>query len=123
MEMQYAIFCANVKFPNKPQGAVVLTKPISGITTQNISDIAFPLFVTFINCTLGRHNFEIKISDISGKINTTRDFQFECNRISLSHAECFSVEFPIHNTDLLTFSMILDDIPQNDIKLPIKVEI
>ena len=122
MELQYAMFCADVTFPDKPQGAVVLTKPVSSLTTQNITDVEFPLFLTFISCVTGRHDFKVEVSNFSGDIITTRDFNFSYTRPSLSHAECFLVKFPIHKTDLLTFSMFLDGKQQGNIKLPIKVE-
>ncbi len=121
MELQYAMFCANISFPKEPQGAVTLVKPVSSFTAENITDIQFPLFLTFINCTTGRHNFKIEISNFSMQVIATRDFNFSYTEPFLSRAECFLIKFPIHTTDLLTFSMYLDNKKQTDIKLPIKV--
>ena len=123
MEIQYAMFCTNVQFPQKPQDSVILTAPISNFITQNVSDIEFPLFLTFINSVKGGHKFKIDISNFDGKIIATRNHNFTCDRNSLSHAECVLIKFPIHKTDLLTCSMFLDGKQQGSLKLPIKVEI
>ena len=122
MELQYAMFCANVTIPKEPNGSIILTKPVSNFVTKNISDIEFPLFLTFINSVKGsNHEFKAEIHNFDGEIIATKNHSFKCSRDSLSYAECVLVKFPIHKTDLLTCSMYLDNKKQIDIKLPVKV--
>lgn len=124
MELQYAMFCDRVDFPKEPRGLLLLIKPVVNLAVkQDVSDIEFPLFLTFLNCTIGTHDFRVEVSDFSGEVIATRDFNFTCVESFLSRAECFVVKFPIHKTDLLIFSLYLDGLKQGQIKLPVKVKV
>jgi hypothetical protein len=121
MELQYAIFCENVQFPDKPQGAIVLTKPLSNLIVGGVDELEFPLFVTFVNGASGTHHFKVEVSNGSGEIITTRDFDFNWDRASISRVECFLVRFPIRRSETLTFSLYLNGDKQREIKFPIRV--
>ena len=125
MEIQYAIFCAEVKFPDRPQGAVVLTKPLSAISFKGAktAQMNMPLFATFLNGATGtRHNLDVKVISSSGEILATRDFKFQWRGTAPTQAECFVVSLPyLHTSNILTFSLILDGKEQCKMKVPIKI--
>lgn len=123
MEIQYAIFCEDVKFPDEPQGKIVITHPLSAPTTKNTSavQLKIPLFATFIKGTKGTdYKLDVKVMDSSGNIIIIRDFKFRWLKASRAQAECFVVELPeINKSDTLTFALILDGVEQRILKIPI----
>ena len=125
MEIQYAIFCANVEFPDEPQGAVVLTKPLSAISLKGAKggEMHMPLFTTFINGVAGSgHSLDVKVTKNSGEILSTRDFKFQWRGTAPTQAECFIVKLPcLRSSDLLTFALVLDGKEQCKMKIPIKI--
>ena len=122
MEIQYAIFCAYVDFPENTQNDITLTKPVSDLTTESADDVEIQLFLTFIDCTVGTHDLKVEVTDSSGEIITTGDFNFKDTGSMLSLSRCFLIRFPVRKTDLLTFILYLDGMEQKDIKLPIRIE-
>jgi hypothetical protein len=121
MELQYAIFCANVQFPDNAQGAIVLTRPLSNLIAGRVDEVEFPLFVTFVDGALGTHHLKVEVSNSSGEIITMRGFDFNWDRTSISRTECFLVRFPIRQSETLTFSLYLNGDKQREIKFPVRV--
>ena len=125
MEIQYAIFCEDVKFPDEPQGKIVMTHPISAPIIENTSAVKMkmPLFVTFIKGTKGtKYNLDVKVMSSSGSIIITKNFKFSWLKASRAQSECFIFELPeIHDSDTLVFSLILDGVEQHRLKIPITV--
>jgi len=128
MELQYAIFCADVEVPLNEDTPIkansfILTYPIPHLTVQAGETWRLPLFVTFINCDSGDRKFTIEISDFDGGIIAVRDYRLNFITPAINYFHSVLVEVPIHRTDLLTFKMFLDGIQQETvIKLPVKVE-
>jgi hypothetical protein len=125
MEIQYAIFCEGVQFPDKLEGKIVVTHPISAPTLRKatVVQLNMPLFVTFVNGSAGsNHNLEVIAKGSSGDVIITRVFKFKWLETSVVQAECFIFELPeIHNSDTLTFSFILDGKPQCETKIPFRI--
>jgi hypothetical protein len=123
MEIQYAIFCEDVKFPDEPQGKIVMTQPISArkIKGAGAVQLKMPLFVTFIKGTKGtEYKLTVKVTGSSGNTLITKDFKFGWPKASLARAECFVLELPeINNSDTLIVSLILDEVEQHRLKIPI----
>ena len=123
MEIQYAVFCEDVKFPDEPQGKIVMTQPISAPKMKGARavQLKMPLFVTFIKGTKGtEYKLTVKVTGSSGSTLITRDFKFGWPKASLARAECFVLELPeINNSDTLIFSLILDGLEQHRLKIPI----
>ena len=123
MEIQYAIFCEEVKLPDEPQGKIVMTHPISAPTIKNTSAVQMkmPLFVTFIKGTKGtKYKLDVKVMSSSGSIIITKNFNFSWLKASRAQAECFVLELPeINNSDTLIFSLILDGVEQHRLKIPV----
>ena len=123
MEIQYAIFCEQVKFPDKPRGKFILTQPITSPTFPhaNAVEINMPLFATFINGETGRnYNLKVIVVSSSGEPLNIREFIVTWTGDSTAQADCFTVPLPlIHNSDTLTFTLYLDEIEQGKLRVPI----
>jgi hypothetical protein len=125
VEVQYAIFCGDIRFPTQPKEPVVLVKPLASLEFQGAEVVRMnmPLFVTFLNGDVkSRHNLDVKITSSSGQVLTTRDFKFEWRGNSPVQGERFIVDLPeLHTSDTLTFSLVLDGEQQFKMKVPIKI--
>jgi len=126
MEIQYAMFCAHVQFPQKPGGSVVLTKPIANLTIEGAksAEMDLPLFVTFLDDGGGGgNNLDVKIANSSGEIIATRDFKFNWRKNNPVQGECFVVPLPeMHNSDTLTFSLFINGENKYNTRIPITIK-
>ena len=126
MEIQYAIFCENVSFPDKPRGKFVLTQPITSPTFLNTDTVQFemPLFITFINGSVGsNHNLKVIAVSSSGEPLYTGEFIVKWTVTSLAQADCFIIPLPlINNSDTLTFTLVLDNEEQRTMRIPVTLK-
>lgn len=125
MEIQYAMFCENITFPDKPSGRIMITQPItSPVITKDKVDAAqleAPLFVTFLNGRNGViYNLKVKITDSYANTQILRDFKFTWGSESLAYANCFVVKIPkFHVPNTLHFTLYLDGEESHTINMPI----
>jgi hypothetical protein len=127
MEIQYAIFCEQVKFPESTRGKILLTQPITSptITTNSKTTTAqlnLPLFITFINgASPITHNLEVKVTTSLGGLTVIKDFNFDWSGKTAVQAHCFIVILPkIQVPNTIHFTLYLDGEEQCQIKVPIK---
>jgi len=120
MEIQYAIFCERVKFPDSPQGAIVLTRPLSVIELSDFGGFGFPLFVVFLGGQAGKkYKLQVKVLDVSGEVIATRNHDFTWLTDSLSQAECAVVAFPFNTAGYHTFILSVDGEELHRVRVPI----
>lgn len=120
MKVQYAVFCESIDCTELPP---TFRKPISNIVETDIASIkefAFPLFITFIGGTEGKHTLSISVITPTRTIPISdRTFTW---RGAATQGEIYPVNFQPDIFGNYIFKLSVDGVELHEVTIPIVKE-